>query len=60
MNDQQQKQRPQETVPWIPNGGDTRGPKSPDVKKPDTESILKKLRTVAPDQSKRYRQRTGE
>lgn len=49
------------TVPWGPQrGGDGGGPKAPDVSRPDTEDLLKKMRKVDPNQSKRYRQRTGE
>ena len=48
-------------VPWGPKpGGDGGGPKAPDVSRPDTEDLLKKMRKVDPDQAKRYRQRTGE
>ncbi len=41
-------------------GGDDGGPKAPDVSRPDTQDLLKKMRRVDPDQSKRYRQRTGQ
>ena len=36
------------------------GPKSPDISRPDTQDLLKKMRKVDPNQSKRYRQRTGQ
>jgi len=36
------------------------GPRRPDVEKPDTERLLKRMRRVDPDQARRYRQRTGE
>ncbi|MDQ6914139.1 MAG: ubiquitin-like protein UBact [Verrucomicrobiota bacterium] len=49
------------TVPWGPKqGGDGGGPKAPDISRPDTQDLLKKMRKVDPNQSKRYRQRTGE
>jgi hypothetical protein len=49
------------TAPWGPKqGGDDGGPKAPDVSRPDTQELLKKMRRVDPNQSKRYRQRTGE
>ena len=41
-------------------GGDGDGPKAPDVSRPDTQELLKKMRKVDPNQSKRYRQRTGQ
>jgi hypothetical protein len=48
-------------VPWAPKqGGDEGGPKAPDVSRPDTQELLRKMRKVDPNQSKRYRQRTGE
>ena len=48
-------------VPWGPKqGGDGGGPKAPDVSRPDTQDLLKRMRKVDPNQSKRYRQRTGQ
>ena len=49
-------------VPWgpKPGGGDGEGPKAPDVSRPDTQDLLKKMRKVDPNQSRRYRQRTGQ
>jgi hypothetical protein len=47
-------------MPWGPKQGDGDGPKSPDVSRPDTRDLLKKMRKVDPNQSKRYRQRTGQ
>ena len=35
-------------------------PKRPDVNKPDTRELLRRMRRVDKDQSRRYRQRTGE
>ena len=49
------------TVPWGPKqGGDGDGPKAPDISRPDTQDLLQKMRKVDPNQSKRYRQRTGQ
>jgi hypothetical protein len=53
-------QKPVEPVPWGPKQGDGDGPRSPDVSRPDTKDLLKKMRKVDPNQSKRYRQRTGQ
>ncbi|MEP6810220.1 MAG: ubiquitin-like protein UBact [Chthoniobacterales bacterium] len=48
-------------VPWGPKQGDGGdGPKAPDISRPDTQELLKKMRKVDPEQSKRYRQRTGQ
>lgn len=51
--------RPQPPAP-APSGGGGEGPRSPDVTKPNTDDLLKRMRRVDPDQAKRYRQRTGE
>src|SRR6266487_1708836 len=53
-------QKPVEPVPWGPKEGDGGGPRSPDISRPDTKDLLKKMRKVDPNQSKRYRQRTGQ
>ncbi|MDP9004334.1 MAG: ubiquitin-like protein UBact [Verrucomicrobiota bacterium] len=48
-------------MPWGPKQGDgDGGPRSPDISRPDTRDLLKKMRKVDPNQSKRYRQRTGQ
>jgi hypothetical protein len=47
-------------LPWGPKQGDGDGPRSPDISRPDTRDLLKKMRKVDPNQSKRYRQRTGQ
>jgi hypothetical protein len=53
-------QKPVEPAPWGPKQGDGGGPHSPDISRPDTKDLLKKMRKVDPNQSKRYRQRTGQ
>ncbi|HSZ76027.1 MAG TPA: ubiquitin-like protein UBact [Chthoniobacterales bacterium] len=53
-------QRPPVHVPWERKSGDEGGPKSPNVSKPDTNSLLKRLRSIDPDQSRKYRQRSGQ
>ena len=45
---------------FVPKGGDSYGPKSPAVCKPDTNDLLRRMKKVDPNQSKRYRQRTGQ
>lgn len=40
--------------------GDGGGPGKPDVKRPDTGDLLKRMRRVDPDAARRYRQRSGE
>jgi hypothetical protein len=57
MPDQAQKTRP--IAPGSGGGGGD-GPGSPEVDKPNTEELLKRMRKVDPDQAKRYRQRTGQ
>jgi hypothetical protein len=53
-------QKPVGPAPWGPQQGDGGGPKAPDVQKPDTKDLLQRMRKVDPNQSKRYKQRTGE
>ena len=53
-------QKPVEPAPWGPKQGDSGSPRSPDISRPDTKDLLKKMRRVDPNQSKRYRQRTGQ
>ena len=54
-----QRPTPQEPIKRQGDGGDG-GPKTPDVKRPDTKELLKRMRRVDPDQARRYRQRSGE
>ena len=51
-------QPPQDRFPASP--GQDIGPKVPDVKKPESNSILKRMKRVDPELAKRYRQRSGE
>jgi hypothetical protein len=53
-------QKPTVPVPHNPQQVGDDGPKSPDIKKPDTKSILERMKKVDPDQARRYKQRTGE
>ena len=52
-------QKPQPTTPGTGGGGGD-GPRAPQVEKPNTDELLKRMRKVDPDQAKRYRQRTGQ
>ena len=36
------------------------GPSKPDVKRPDTGDLLKRMKRVDPDAARRYRQRSGQ
>ena len=36
------------------------GPQKPDVKRPDTSDLLRRMKRVDPDAARRYRQRSGE
>jgi hypothetical protein len=60
MPEQQQRQHPQEDAPWAPKQSPFDGPKNISGDKPDTKSILKKIRSVDPNQSRKYKQRQGE
>jgi hypothetical protein len=52
--------KPHPIVPAPGGGGGGDGPRSPQVEKPNTEELLKKMRKVDPDPARRYRQRTGQ
>ncbi|RMH06269.1 MAG: ubiquitin-like protein UBact [Armatimonadetes bacterium] len=52
--------RPVPTEPLTRPGGDGNGPSKPDVKRPDTNELLKRMRRIDPEQARRYRQRSGE
>ena len=52
--------KPRTTGPAPGGGGSGDGPKAPQVEKPNTEDLLKRMRKVDPEQARRYRQRTGE
>ena len=52
-------QKPQPTIPPGGGGGGD-APRAPQVDKPNTDELLKRMRKVDPDQAKRYRQRTGQ
>lgn len=58
MPDPMRKTHPATPAPGGGGGGE--GPRSPQVEKPNTEELLKKMRKVDPDQARRYRQRTGQ
>jgi hypothetical protein len=60
MPEQQQSQRSPEPAPWHKDGSGGGDPISPKIEKPDTRSILEKMKRVAPNQAKRYVQRQGE
>lgn len=51
--------RPMPTTPERKEG-DGGGPGKPDVKRPDTSDLLKRMKRVDPDAARRYRQRSGE
>ena len=55
----ERKTRPSGPAEKGPNGGDD-GPGRPDVDRPDTQDLLRRMRRVDPNQARRYRQRTGE
>lgn len=56
----ERKQKPVKPIEPGDGGDDNDAPKRPDVNRPDTQELLKRMRRVDKDQSRRYRQRTGE
>jgi hypothetical protein len=57
-----EERRQAPTAPVEPNRkeGDGGGPGKPDVQRPDTRDLLKRMQRVDPDTARRYRQRSGE
>ena len=53
-------QKPAKPIGPDDSSDDGDGPKRPKVDKPETEELLLRMRRVDKDQSRRYRQRTGE
>lgn len=62
MNIRIEERRQMPTTPSDPlrKGGDDSGPSKPDVQRPDTSDLLKRMKRVDPDAARRYRQRSGE
>ena len=56
----ERKQRDTKPIGPDDGDGDSEGPKRQKVSRPDTQELLKRMRRVDKDQSRRYRQRTGE
>lgn len=56
----ERKQRDTKPIGPGDGDGDNDGPKRQNVNRPDTQELLKRMRRVDKDQSRRYRQRTGE
>ena len=54
------ERRTRPTEPLRKPEGEEEGPSRPDVDRPDTRDLLRRMRRVDPDQARRYRQRTGE
>ena len=62
MNIRVEERRQAPTTPSDPlrKGGDDSGPNKPDVQRPDTSDLLKRMKRVDPDSARRYRQRSGQ
>ena len=56
----ERRQRNRRRLQCVFQEGDSGGPKAPDVSKPNTKDLLQRMRKVDPNQSRRYRQRTGQ
>jgi hypothetical protein len=60
--DQQQRERQRDDpAPWEPKGcSPFDGPRTPVIDKPDTSRLLKRMKVIDKDGSRKYRQRSGE
>ena len=57
---EERRQMPTTPADPLRKGGDDSGPNKPDVKRPDTSDLLKRMKRVDPDSARRYRQRSGQ
>ena len=58
---EERRQAPTTPIDPLRKDGDGGGgPGKPDVKRPDTSDLLKRMKRVDPDAARRYRQRSGE
>ena len=57
---EERRQMPTAPADPLRKSGDGDGPGKPDVKRPDTSDLLKRMKRVDPDSARRYRQRSGE
>jgi hypothetical protein len=57
---EERRQVPTTPADPLRKGGDDGGPNKPDVKRPDTSDLLKRMKRVDPDAARRYRQRSGQ
>ncbi|HQK94992.1 MAG TPA: ubiquitin-like protein UBact [Armatimonadota bacterium] len=55
---ERQQRPPGPREPW--QRGEDDGPSRPDVQRPDTQELLRRMRRVDPRQARRYRQRSGQ
>ena len=55
----ERRQKPPSPSPFQKRDDDP-GPSHPNVNRPDNKELLERMRKVDPNQSKRYRQRTGQ
>ncbi len=60
ISGEERRQAPVAPVSPVRKEGDGGGPSEPDVKRPDTSDLLKRMRRVDPDAARRYRQRSGQ
>jgi hypothetical protein len=60
--EQQQRERQRgDPAPWEPKGESPfGGPRTPAIDKPDTSRLLKRMKVIDKDGSKKYRQRSGQ
>ncbi|MEP6754472.1 MAG: ubiquitin-like protein UBact [Chthonomonadales bacterium] len=59
INAEERITRPLPTSPDRKSGDDS-SPSKPDVTRPDTSDLLKRMKRVDPDAARKYRQRSGE
>jgi hypothetical protein len=57
---EERRQMPTPEPARKPGDSDSGGPGRPEVSRPDTSDLLKRMKRVDPDAARRYRQRSGQ
>ena len=60
INAEERRQLPTTPVDPARKPGEDGGPGKPNVQRPDTSDLLKRMKRVDPDAARRYRQRSGQ
>lgn len=54
------EERIRRPAPVTPERREESGPSRPNIKRPDTNEVLRRMKKVDPDAARKYRQRSGQ